>query len=353
MRKILFLAPYPNEKNSKDGMISRVRFIDNIFGKEKRNYLNVSLSKKSRVLKKDENIGVFNLNFFTGFLLIVRIILRSDFIYCHSLYAASYLWPFLLINRKGKLILDIHGVVPEEEKYFYNNSFRSLYFRLIECILFYRIDTAICVTKVMEREYRNRYNYAKCNFIVYGIMPVELIEQNFAMKDMDVNSEIIEIIYSGGVQKWQNIELMMNTIKKNIGKKNHYTILTGSVEKIKQIAIKLNIDDKYLCVTSCHSSELSNYYKKAHYAFILRDDSIVNRVANPTKLIEYLYYGITPIVLNPIIGDYYDLNYEYIQLDDFDPLVLPRIKNVKNREIALELIKNNNSLDLYHTLLQN
>ena len=53
----------------------------------------------------------------------------------------------------------------------------------------------------------------------------------------------------------------------------------------------------------------------AHY--LIQFDIVVNRVACPTKLVEYMFYGITPIVLSKEIDDYNELGYEYLDYKDF------------------------------------
>uniref|UniRef100_UPI0040266C07 hypothetical protein n=1 Tax=Phocaeicola vulgatus TaxID=821 RepID=UPI0040266C07 len=58
------------------------------------------------------------------------------------------------------------------------------------------------------------------------------------------------------------------------------------------------------------------YYLKNDCGVVLRKDNIVNRVACPTKLIDYLQYGLIPIVLSPHIGDFYNLGYKYIEHDE-------------------------------------
>ena len=58
------------------------------------------------------------------------------------------------------------------------------------------------------------------------------------------------------------------------------------------------------------------YYMKNDCGVVLRNDNIVNRVACPTKLIDYLQYGLIPIVLSPHIGDFYNLGYKYIEYDE-------------------------------------
>lgn len=57
-------------------------------------------------------------------------------------------------------------------------------------------------------------------------------------------------------------------------------------------------------------------YQTAHYGFVLRDDITVNNVACPTKLVEYLQYGILPILLTPNIGDFAARGMEYLPLED-------------------------------------
>lgn len=350
MKNILFLAPYPNKQNEKDGMISRVKYIDNMFKDKERNYLCVHLKNGINKIDNQGLVTACDLNIFPYMWKILNLLKRSDFIYCHSVYSASFVWFLLIFCKRPKIVLDIHGVVPEEEQY-RGRKFRALYLRFVEWFLFHRIKVAICVTKAMENEYRVKYKWAKCKFLIYGIVPVNLCNDRYDVKLGDYHSDKIEIIYSGGVQKWQNINLMLNTIKQNLFSNVHYTILTGDMEFVKQKAKLLGIKERDLLVTSCEPSELSSYYAKAHYAFILRDDNIVNRVANPTKLIEYLFYGLTPIVLSPWIGDYVDMGYDYIRVENFSSAKLRATKSENNRKIALALLEKNRQIDFVDFLL--
>ena len=53
-------------------------------------------------------------------------------------------------------------------------------------------------------------------------------------------------------------------------------------------------------------------YPRCSYGFVLRDDIAVNNVACPTKLIEYLQYGIVPILHTERIGDFAALGMQYV-----------------------------------------
>jgi hypothetical protein len=68
---------------------------------------------------------------------------------------------------------------------------------------------------------------------------------------------------------------------------------------------------------------LVHHYARADLGFVLRSESIVNRVACPTKLIEYMRFGIVPIVISPKIGDFEDYGYQFVTLEEFEQGIIP------------------------------
>lgn len=350
MKKILFLAQYPNEQNAKDGMVSRIASIDAQFKNFERTYLAVVIKQKTSVYT-DGNVNVYYLNLFTNPFRIIKLIFQAEYIYCHSLLSIRWVWLFVIFRKLNCFILDIHGVVPEETKYYNRNLILSLYYNFIEKIVFHKINYAVCVTHSMKKHYIEKYPKAKCKYVIFSIMPSELKEVKQVINQWLNESSEVEIIYSGNTQGWQNIEMMMKIISKNLFPNVHYTILTNKVSTIKEKASFYNISKDKLLITSCAPSELRYYYQKAHYAFILRGDNVVNKVANPTKLVEYLYYGMTPIVLSPHIGDFLEYDYEYINVESFDASLLKPHKSIKNAEIANSLLSRNKTEDLCHKLL--
>ena len=55
----------------------------------------------------------------------------------------------------------------------------------------------------------------------------------------------------------------------------------------------------------------------ASLGFILRDNNAVNRVACPTKLVEYIQHKVIPIMDSPQIGDFYEKGLKYVSISDF------------------------------------
>ena len=115
-----------------------------------------------------------------------------------------------------------------------------------------------------------------------------------------------------------------------------FLILSGQKKRFEHLIRHKNFPAGKIDVISVKPEELESYYELAHYGFILRDDILVNRVANPTKLAEYLQYGIIPVVKLVDIGDYARYDYDYLPYGEVNNSLTPR-KSQKNRDIYQEI----------------
>jgi hypothetical protein len=246
----------------------------------------------------------------------------------------------------------MHGVIPEEKRAEGYNLISTIY-EYAEKAAFRSISLAVHVTKQMKDHYIQKHPSYKGKHVIYSIIPAHLknLGQNYlAYPDTVEKSDEVVIIYSGNTQIWQNIKLMLNIIKKNDHDKLRYIILTGETEKMSVLIHEVGLSARKIEMRSVAPEQLADYYRKAHYGFILRDDILINRVANPTKLIEYLNYGITPIVKSANIGDFLFFDYEFINCEQsFEHL--PALKSKKNIQIAKEIITISNEQDFKSAVL--
>jgi hypothetical protein len=240
-------------------------------------------------------------------------------------------------------------VVPEELRYFGENIFSYYHMNLVEKILFStNYLTVICVTNKMISHLKNKYKKFRGEFILYNIFPNHLTNNN-----IKINSIINEkennttFIYSGSCALWQKTDLMLDVIKENLCENYTFIILTSNIIEFEKSIKQKNIPKEKIILKTVNPEDLISYYENTDYGFLLRDDNIVNRVANPTKLIEYLASGITPIVLNPNIGDYIENGYEYISITELNPnRILQKYKSEKNRSVAQKILEDNLKIDL-------
>lgn len=341
---ILFLASFPDSESIKEGMFQRIASIDSFYKYKKRAYLTVSFKSN---LKKyhyiDGNLNVYHLNFFLHFSLILKLFRNSSKIYIHSLYNVITNIFFVYFTSK-QIILDVHGVVPEEEE-FKGNSLFSKILSFFERIIFNKSGLkVITVTEAMSDFYREKYRSKKFTSVNYCIFPAHL-STDLNWNPDNESGEKVNIVYSGNLQRWQNVELMLDIIKSKLDTNYHFYILTGDLDNmIKLVNEYIPEFNQKITILSLPPHELAQIYKICHYGFILRDDIVVNRVACPTKLIEYLHFGIVPIVLNENIGDFNTLGYEYLKLDNLNGLLAR--KSLKNISIITKLAQMNRDVEI-------
>src|SRR5439155_1739018 len=110
------------------------------------------------------------------------------------------------------------------------------------------------------------------------------------------------VVYSGAAQRWQNVELMLELARDGIDRFD-FTFLTSDPAAFERAAERHGLRGR-VAVHSAPREQLPRYYRRADYGLVLRDDGVVNRVACPTKLSEYLAFGLIPVVKSPDLGDF-------------------------------------------------
>ncbi|RYF29679.1 MAG: hypothetical protein EOO17_00355 [Chloroflexi bacterium] len=280
---ILFIAPNPHKVDKKEGFLQRVAVIDSLFLDEEKIYFDDINDVMERA----------------------RLIRESDVIYVHSMYNANKILPCYEYFA-DKIITDLHGVVPEEEQYIDNNEMASVMGNTEEFVFKYGA-MFVSVSNAMKEHFQSKYPYRRGRkWITLPIHSETIVDKSDTAKIDKSSKNKDTVIYAGGGQRWQNVDAMIEIANKT----SKYEFIFLSHDKKAFLDLKNN--DSTL-LKSVSSQEVAKYYKKASMGFILRDDTIVNRVACPTKLIEYLENGVVPIVLSENIGDFNTLGYKYFK----------------------------------------
>ena len=281
---ILFIAPNPHKSKNHDGYLQRIAAIDKIFSAERRIYFDDLSSQEE----------------------IINALASADAIYVHSIYQAEkILDAYRLFPHK--IITDLHGIVPEENRAL-GNIEQAERLEEVEKIVFQHGKHFVAVSNVMAQYLTDKYHLkSETKWIILPIF--DSTKTNIYSKDPTQKS----VIYAGGVQRWQNIELMIDIINKT-SKEYHYTILTPSPEVFLSLGLKKE-KDRPVALKNVPADAIYNYYARNNLGFILRDETAVNKVACPTKLVEYLNNGVVPVVLSPHIGDFEDMGYRYFTVE--------------------------------------
>lgn len=331
--KIVFIAPYPLKSRLKEGWMSRINAVDQIIGKQPKIYINIVEGSRHLEINSVDNqsweiaIGTKSVYFAHLFNLIIN---KKTKIYVHTLHLAEYVTPWL---GEGNIVVDFHGITPEEEEMLGRPFYKKKY-EDIEKKVLSNASACVMVTNSMRRHYNKKYpNIHPKNIIILPIVE-DLKRLN---KKTALPRDRYRIVYSGGTQKWQNVESMVK-IAKNISNIADVTFLSHDWEEIQSIGESASLPSSTM-YKFCNKNQLKKEYMSYEFGLVIRDDMPVNRVSCPTKLYEYMFSGIIPVVRESRLGDFEELGYSYVTEKDINNGVFPTKDKIKQmRELNYDVI---------------
>ena len=334
---IVFIAPFPALSEEKDGMVQRIASIDALVSNLPRVYLDISFRRFWS--KRTHHFGeatVFQLNGFLHFFLIVSWLRMGTVVYIHSVYNSLKALPAYWI---AKPITDLHGAVPEEIAH-QGRPWLSHLFGLVERIVLRRRAPVVHVTTAMKRHFLQKYQRQSTADRTIAILPRLSDVRGQYPNVMGSTRDAKAVIYAGGLQAWQNISMMLDAAA--AATQLRYVFLSGEAPALQRLADSAHLVN-YTCI-AVPPHQVPDHYLTCTYGFVLRDPVLLNQVACPTKLVEYLYWGVIPIVLTPEIGDFAELGFAFVSLEKFRSGRLPddteaaRMRAI-NRQVVEKLIE--------------
>ncbi|WP_312326633.1 glycosyltransferase [Stenotrophomonas sp.] len=322
-RGTVFFGGYFYPEREKDGYFQRIQMVDRLVADGWRLYVETAdLVGRGSVIDRPQP-KVIVIRPIGGrakkallWAIILAFVVRSRKIYFHSVLrmtgpgVASLLkLPFV------RSVVDIHGVVPEEFR-MHHDYFNAVKYERLEEVAFANAGRVVVVSGVMQKYLERKYqNHVPPQFVHFPMFPsfVPFLGEKDNPKPIAV--------YAGGLHKWQQPE---KTLRSMIAAQEHCTsyFLSPDPETAAEIAAEIDPDNVVVFDSMSHDA-LMRFYRKCDFGYILREDSIVNNVACPTKIVEYLANGIVPIIDSDQIGDFSDLGMLSIAVDDFNAGNIP------------------------------
>jgi len=116
------------------------------------------------------------------------------------------------------------------------------------------------------------------------------------------------LCYVGSALAWQKISSIVGLCRgMALANTNcRFLFLTLDVAAIQGVIARIGLDASRCHVTSCPHTGVHDYLQAGDAGILMRDDTLVNNVACPVKIGEYLSAGL-PVLLSRGIGDMSDL----------------------------------------------
>jgi hypothetical protein len=309
---ILFISPYPHFNNERDGMLQRIAAIDKILLNYSRFYVQVNwFAPILNRWRNENNTQITEFHPIYHRKKINELAQSAKLIYIHSIYQAeTCLW---LYKQYGhKIITDMHGLVPEETA-MSGQRIRAIYYRTVERKIMAQSRFIVTVTESMSKHFVSTYGIHVQEKLICLPILSEHSRSKFNRRPLNVKPRMI---YAGGLQVWQNIDFTLKFFRdQNILSKYDAIFLVNKPEKMLRKVEYFGLQDR-LEVKSVPHHQVFEYYMQSEIGIIMRDESVVNSVALPTKLIEYLEYDLVPLVKHENIGDFLELGYQYLKPTD-------------------------------------
>src|SRR5690606_40848268 len=106
--------------------------------------------------------------------------------------------------------------------------FKSSLYTLADRQIFERVNKVISVSDAMTRHFRQKYSQWQGPATTYPILPRHIdcpVDNDAVVSGDDPN--FIQVVYSGNLQSWQNIDLMLSIRKRTRSHNRKFGILTG------------------------------------------------------------------------------------------------------------------------------
>jgi hypothetical protein len=224
---------------------------------------------------------------------------------------------------RDKIVADAHGVVPEEMVFVGRNAWAAVC-GAVERVMVRNSRLLIVVTQKMADHFLRKY---PAEVDASRVMTLPNLDFRYGYESgvsrPEKHTRELRLIYAGGVQKWQNIDLMLATLRRLTDvRRDWLASLYVPPEVVQEVQGKVNClgCDGRVRVDSLARGEVLRQYATADVGFVLREHTLLNEVAMPTKLVEYIRYGVVPIVLSPDIGDFRQHGYKYLTVEELlDP----------------------------------
>ncbi len=170
-------------------------------------------------------------------------------------------------------------------------------------------DFRLAVSNALVGHWRERYGYASDAHVV---VPCTLGSQipNAASGSVDplgrpAHGSDVRLVYSGSTAGWQSFELLEKLLVQVLDDQPNVSVLFLS----KRDAHNAVLEQRYpgrVEVKWLDHSQVQGALNGCDYGIMVREDTITNRVASPTKFAEYLSSGLR-IITNDGLGDFSEL----------------------------------------------
>lgn len=167
--------------------------------------------------------------------------------------------------------------------------------------------------------------------------PLDESERQRLRQEHGISPDDVLLVYSGSAAGWQSFTALFNWLAGILSQQAHVRLLLmTSIDSLENTPLAVYADRVLILWVEPH--QVSQYLSMGDYGLLLREVSVTNRVASPTKFAEYLAAGLQ-VVISPHIGDFSEFVEKHgcglVISDSPQPQLTKVIEDQRNKSFSL------------------
>lgn len=182
-------------------------------------------------------------------------------------------------------------------------------FRPLEHAAVHGSDFRLAVSHALVEHWSERYGWKGDDYVVVPCaLGVDHAKTSAGSHEVDpavrspaFRKEVV-LVYSGSTAGWQSFELLKELLIPLLEGQSHVRVLFLSKPDANNKALQERFPGR-VEVRWARPADVAGILSGCDHGLLIREDTITNRVASPTKFAEYLAAGL-PILISGHIGDF-------------------------------------------------
>jgi glycosyltransferase involved in cell wall biosynthesis len=230
----------------------------------------------------------------------------------HSAFLAI---PSRLLFPRSRLLLDLRGVFVHELVLRGAVREGGILHRMLtwmERQSFDFSDHILCVSERLARYVTQTLGHEKAKSVIPCCVDADFFDFNSARQrnlthNLGLAGKFV-VVYAGSLSSWNLLGPMLDTfaIIRQKQPEAHFLFMTSATEQAQDAFHEQGFPDRCYTIMSVPHQEIKDYIALGDIALLLREDNLVNRVASPVKLGEYVVCGV-PVLVTRCVGDLSEL----------------------------------------------
>jgi glycosyltransferase involved in cell wall biosynthesis len=258
------------------------------------NYLELS-NREVVYLSRNKNITSKNTLYFDSVFKTIKFLRKEKNYIFYGITVFEIIIAFTAnIFKPRTIVFWVQGLIDQEDYLSNNKKIRFYIFKLLLILSLKVSNKLVLVTNEMHQVLINQYGLnSNKEYLVLNC--ISRVTYNQAKKIKN------SLCYIGGLSKWQNVDKILIFYNKLLSKKNDYTLHIatfdhGEARKLIDTFVDNKFKKNIKLYTIKETTEVASFLSKMEFGFLIRDNILLNNVASPIKLAEYLSCGVNPII---------------------------------------------------------